>query len=292
MAEQQREPVTVLGLGPMGSALAGAFLDHAHPTTVWNRTATKVLPLAERGATAAASVEEAVTASDLVVVTVLDADAVHAIVEPVAEALRGRALVNLTADTPERARQTASWAQAHGIDYLDGSIMTPAALIGRPEAVLLYSGPEAVYAAHRETLSSLGGTATYLGAEVGRAAAYDVALLDVFWTAMTGVVHAFALAKAEHVPVGELAPFAQGILELAAELATEMAGEVTRGHHPADGSALASNVASMVHVIEVAEARGIDSSVLRAARDAGNRAIDAGYGADGFSRLTEVLATS
>lgn len=30
--------VTVLGLGPMGRALAGAFLDAGLRTTVWNRT--------------------------------------------------------------------------------------------------------------------------------------------------------------------------------------------------------------------------------------------------------------
>lgn len=31
-------PVTVLGLGPMGRALASAFLAAGHPVTVWNRT--------------------------------------------------------------------------------------------------------------------------------------------------------------------------------------------------------------------------------------------------------------
>lgn len=33
--------VTVLGLGLMGRALAGAFLRDGHPTTVWNRTEEK-----------------------------------------------------------------------------------------------------------------------------------------------------------------------------------------------------------------------------------------------------------
>ncbi|MER6985206.1 NAD(P)-binding domain-containing protein, partial [Streptomyces carpinensis] len=31
-------PVSVLGLGPMGTALASAFLAAGHPLTVWNRT--------------------------------------------------------------------------------------------------------------------------------------------------------------------------------------------------------------------------------------------------------------
>lgn len=35
------EAVTVIGLGQLGSALAEAFVNHGHSTTVWNRTADK-----------------------------------------------------------------------------------------------------------------------------------------------------------------------------------------------------------------------------------------------------------
>jgi len=42
--------VTVIGLGSMGSALAGAVLEAGYPTTVWNRTAGKAEPLVRRGA--------------------------------------------------------------------------------------------------------------------------------------------------------------------------------------------------------------------------------------------------
>ncbi|MFD0853266.1 NAD(P)-binding domain-containing protein, partial [Actinomadura adrarensis] len=37
MSAQDRAPVTVVGLGPMGAAMAAAFLANGHPTTVWNR---------------------------------------------------------------------------------------------------------------------------------------------------------------------------------------------------------------------------------------------------------------
>ncbi|MFD0476016.1 NAD(P)-binding domain-containing protein [Nonomuraea thailandensis] len=42
-------PVTVIGLGSMGTALAGAFTRAGHPTTVWNRTAAKAAPLVAVG---------------------------------------------------------------------------------------------------------------------------------------------------------------------------------------------------------------------------------------------------
>ena len=54
--------VTVLGLGPMGRSLAGAFLDTGLRTTVWNRTPGRDRELVARGAVSARSAEEAVAA--------------------------------------------------------------------------------------------------------------------------------------------------------------------------------------------------------------------------------------
>ncbi|MEV5375210.1 dehydrogenase [Streptosporangium nondiastaticum] len=284
-----RTPVTVIGLGPMGQALAGAFLKAGHPTTVWNRSAGKATGLVEQGAVLAPTAAEAVAASPLVVACVIDYDAVHAILGPAADALRGRTLVNLTADTPAKARETAAWAAGHGIGYLDGAIMTPAYSIGGPSAVVLYSGPEALYADHRPALAALGGSGVHLGTDPGRAAAHDVALLDIFWTAMSGVAHAFALAKAEDIAAKDLAPFARGIGDLLAGTMSDYAEQVDAGAYPGHVSSIASAAAGMDHVIEAAEHHGIDAALLRAARATARRAVEEGHGADGYSRLTEVL---
>ena len=50
----ERKQVCVIGLGNMGSALAGALLANGHGVTVWNRTSSKCGPLVEAGATAPA----------------------------------------------------------------------------------------------------------------------------------------------------------------------------------------------------------------------------------------------
>lgn len=281
--------VTVLGLGPMGQALAGAFLDAGFRTTVWNRTASKADALVARGAVHAATAAEAVAASPLTVVCVIDYAAVETIITPVADALRGRTLVNLTADTPERARAMAAWAADHGIGYLDGSIMVPTEVIGTASAVVLYSGPQELFAEHRPVLEALGGTPRHLGADPGRAAAHDVALLDLFWTSMAGVVHAFALASAENIAAKDLASLAKGISALLPPIIEEFAENIDAGNHPGDDSTILSAAAGMDHIIEAARARGLDASVLSAARAIAQRAIDAGHGADGYSRLAETL---
>ncbi|AZM54032.1 dehydrogenase [Streptomyces sp. WAC 01529] len=283
--------VTVLGLGPMGRALATAFLAAGVRTTVWNRTPGRDAELIERGALGARTLEEAVTASPLTVVCVVNYDASDALLRPAAvtTALKGRTLVNLSADTPDRARDTGRWAAEHGIPYLDGAIMTPTDVIGTPDGVFLHSGPAELYERHRPVLDALGGTHTHLGEEIGRAAAYDIALLDIFWTAMTGYMHALALARAEGVSARELAPFAKGIGAILPPIFEEAAGEVDDGTFSGEGNPITSAASTMAHVIHASEAHGIEAGVMRAAEGLARRVIARGHGGDGATRMVELL---
>ncbi|MEU8801200.1 NAD(P)-binding domain-containing protein [Spirillospora sp. NPDC048819] len=287
----EQSAVTVVGLGPMGRALARACLDAGLRTTVWNRTPGRDDELVERGAIRARSAEEAVSASDLTVVCVVNYDAADAVLrrDAVIEALKGRTVVNLTADTPERARDTASWAAEHGIRYLDGAIMTPVVTIGTPDAVFIHSGPQDLFRKHLPVLEKLGGTHTHLGEDIGRAAAHDIALLDIFWTAMTGYAHALAVAKAEGITARELAPFAKGIGEILPPIFEEFADEADSGNFSGEDNPITSAASSMAHIIHTSEAHGIDAGVMRAAEGLARRVIGMGHGEDGLIRVTELL---
>lgn len=98
------QSVTVIGLGPMGQAMADAFLDNGHEVTLWNRTASRADALVARGAVLAKSVEDAVQANELVVLSLTDYDAMYAVLEPAADVLKGHVFVNLSSDTPEKTR--------------------------------------------------------------------------------------------------------------------------------------------------------------------------------------------
>lgn len=270
------EAVTVLGLGPMGYALAAAFAKAGHPTTTWNRTAAKPTP---PGTTRAASVADAVAASPLTVVCVIDDDATRAVLAAGEHALAGRHLVNLTSVTPDAARALAGWAADRDLTYTDGAILTPTDTIGTDAATILHSGQQVA-------LPALGGTQRYLGEDPGRASAYDVALLDLFWTSVYGTIHAFAMARAENIPATELAPLAKGIATLLPSVIDDHSARLEKGRHDGDYASIDAVAAGMHHVIEAAAARGIDASVLHAAHALTARAIAAGHGADGVSRLT------
>ncbi len=109
--------------------------------------------------------------------------------------------------------------------------------IGTASGVVIFSGPKEVSAEHQATLRR-PRRHPHLGAEIGRAAAFDVALLDFFWTSMTGLVHAFALASREGVGPEELAPFLAGIGAIMPPIAEEFARHHTTGEHPGDESTI------------------------------------------------------
>ncbi|WP_055700343.1 MULTISPECIES: NAD(P)-dependent oxidoreductase [Streptomyces] len=284
-------PVTVIGLGLMGAALASALLDRGHPTTVWNRSPQKAEPLAARGARVAATPEEAVAASGLVLACVLDYDALRAVLEPVAEAggLTGKSLVNLTSGAPEQAEEMARWAASHGAEYLDGGIMTTPPGVGSPEMMFLYSGSEAVFEAHRSTLAALGDP-LHLGTEPGLASLYDSALLGLMWATFTGWLHGTALVTSQGTSAEDYTRVALRWLNGAVNVfLSTYAPQVDAGKYPGDDATVDVQIAAIEHLIHAAEARGIDNSLPELLKSTMERTAAAGHGQDSYGSVIEVL---
>ncbi|MBT2382046.1 NAD(P)-dependent oxidoreductase [Streptomyces sp. ISL-11] len=280
--------VTVLGLGRMGSALAGAFLAAGLPTTVWNRSAARADALVERGAVRAASPREAVEASELIVVCVTTYDDVHAVLEPVAGLLAGRTLVNLTSGSPEAARETAAWAAGHGAGYLDGAIMTTPPGIGNPAYMLLYSGSPAAFAAHRAVLAELGDPVD-LGADPGLASLYDTALLGLMWSALSGWLHGTALTGADKVDATAFTPVAVRWLTAVGGFMSTYAPQIDEGHYPGDDATLDIHLATMDHLLHASEERGLDVGLPALLKRVTERAVADGHGGDSYARLIEAV---
>ncbi|MFF5212860.1 NAD(P)-dependent oxidoreductase [Streptosporangium sp. NPDC000396] len=283
-----RTAVTVIGLGSMGSALAATLLERGHPTTVWNRSAGRAQALVDRGARLAGTPEEAIAASPLVIACVLDYEALHAVLDPVAGSLAGKTLVNLISGSPEQAHEAASWAGSHGADYLDGAIMTTPPGVGSPEMMFFYSGPQAVFDAHRPTLAALGDP-LYLGADPGLASLYDAALLGLMWATMTGWLHGTALVGADKTQATDFTPVAIRWLTAVAGFLTTYAPQVDAGRYPGDDATVDVQIAAIDHLIHAAEARGIDNALPELLKSTMERAKAAGHGSDSYASVIEVL---
>lgn len=276
--------VTILGLGPMGQALASALVDAKYRTTVWNRTAAKTEPLRARGARAAADPAAAIAAADITLVNVVDHAAVDAILTAAGHAVAGTIVVGLSSDTPERARRTADLVADLGGRYLDGAIMTPTTTIGTPDASILLAGPREHYDAGVEVFTALG-TPTWLGAGYDRAAAYDMALLDLFWTSVGGFLHAIGIAKAHGIGAAEMLPHANGIVDILTPIFTEVVERVETGDHGRSGAPVSSVAASLDHLIATSRDAGVDAGALEAFARLVEKAVADGHGEQEISVL-------
>ncbi|MFM9372756.1 NAD(P)-dependent oxidoreductase [Streptomyces sp. Da 82-17] len=283
-----RRAVTVIGLGSMGSALASALLDRGHPVTVWNRTPEKAQALVGRGARLAATPEQAVTASELTLTCVFDDDALRKVLTPIAGALAGRVVVNVTSGSAEQARDLDAWLRSHGAEHLDGGIMTTPPGVGDPSMMFLYSGSRPAFEAHRDTLQVLGD-ARYLGTDPGLASLYDVALLGLMWSTLTGWLHGSALVGADGVAAADFTPVAVRWLTAVAGFMTTYAGQVDAGRYPGDDATVDVQIATVQHLVHAAEARGVDTALPRLLESAMRRAAAAGHGSDSYASVVEVL---
>lgn len=288
---EQPAPVSVLGLGMMGSALARAFLAQGHPTAVWNRSPEKADALAALGARVATSPEAAIAGDSAVFVCLSDYDAIRGLLDPLEPAgLSGRTLINLTSGTPEEARELAAWAGDHSVDYLDGAIMAIPQMVGEPETLLFYSGSSSVFESHEPTLKALGGNSVYLGPDPGVALLYDLGLLAMLWTSTAGYLHALALVGTAGVPPQDFLPFAQAWAEqlLVPDL-SDTAQEVAGGDYTTDVSSIDVNKAAMDHLVRTSAAAGLSNQVMAPIKALFDRQVAEGHGALSLASTIELI---
>ncbi|MEV0542089.1 MULTISPECIES: NAD(P)-dependent oxidoreductase [Nocardia] len=222
--------VSLIGLGAMGTALAKALLAGGHEVTVWNRTPARAEALVADGAKVAASSAEAMAAADLVILCVLDDAAVREHLEPAVDRLRGRTVVNLTTTTPEQARSLGAWAEAHGIELVDGGIMAVPAMIGGPGAFVLYSGATAAVERYRSVLE-LFGRAEFVGDDLGAAAMYDVSILGGMYAMFAAFGQGGAMVRTTGGSAARLAELMTPFLHA---MATMLAAQAPGIDTPAD----------------------------------------------------------
>ncbi|MEU6102715.1 NAD(P)-dependent oxidoreductase [Streptomyces flaveolus] len=287
---RQNSAVTVIGLGPMGQAMTRTLLAAGHRVTVWNRTAGRADGVVAEGATLAPAPGAAVEASDLVILSLTDYQAMYDILGTATASLAGRTLVNLSSDTPDRTREAAVWAAGHGAAFLTGGVMVPAPMVGTQAAYVFYSGPDEVMASHRETLALLGAP-KYLGEDPGLAQMMYQAQLAVFLTTLSGLMHATAMLGAAGMKAGEALPellsFTDSIGAILRAGEERPGAALDAGEHPGDLSTVTMMGATSDHIVETSTSLGLDLALPLAVQAHYQRAIKDGHGSDNWTRIID-----
>lgn len=117
--------ISFLGLGLMGSPMAGRLLAAGHAVTVWNRNADKAIPLAGQGATIAITAADAVREVDIIFTMLTNGSAVADVLftQGVAEAApKGALVIDMSSILPAEAIDHAARLREKGLRFLDAPV--------------------------------------------------------------------------------------------------------------------------------------------------------------------------
>ena len=285
----ESQHVSVIGLGNMGSALAEALIANGHRVTVWNRTAAKCEALAEAGASVAPSVAEAAAEAQAIVVCVTDHNASVSLLrtDEVANATRGKTLVQLSSVTAEESRELGRWAEDNGVAYLDGAILaTPSHIRANAGEPIVYSGPRVLFDANAKVLTAMGGKPIFLGEAIGGAATFGETVYANYYGSMLAFIHGAAICHAAGFPIETYIDQAY-VSESTRRHLGEMIAK--RSYDDISVCSIEVDVAAYEQVTKLSAELGIDAAFPRTVASYLDRAITEGHGQQELAAIFELM---
>lgn len=160
--------VSVVGVGIMGSAIAGRLLEVGHPVTVFDIDAGKVAAMAEKGAGTARSPAEAAGAGEFVITSLNSPAVVRAAVLErggVAEAGGSdKMLIDMSSIDPESTKAMAAELLARtGMAWVDAPLSGGAPKAREGKLTVMAGGDEADVVRARRVMDSLCANYTHMG---------------------------------------------------------------------------------------------------------------------------------
>jgi 3-hydroxyisobutyrate dehydrogenase-like beta-hydroxyacid dehydrogenase len=276
-----------LGLGMMGSAIASRLLDAGNDVTVWNRTAEKAQPLADRGASLAASPAEAALGADVVITMLADPAALEQVMfgdRGLAAALHpGQTLIDMSTVGPDAVAGVLT-RLPESLGFADAPVRgsVPEATEGR---LLIFVGAtDEVFARVAELLEPLGSI-RHVGPP-GSGAAMKLVVNSTLGAAIAGVGEALSLGEALGLARGELLDVLEETPLGAAVKAKR--SNIESGSYPANFK-LALARKDLRLVTDAAERRGRDLKVAAAARAWFDRAAETGAAEEDYSAVVATI---
>jgi len=285
--------VTVIGLGPMGIALAELTLKAGKSVTLWNRSPAKAAALLGQGATLAEAPAAAIAASPITLVCVYDYDAVDEILaaEGTSVSLADRLVVNLGTGSPEDARCIQAFVTSHGGRYLDAAIQAAPSQMGQADTPVLISGPSDDFAKAEPVLKILAGSLFHLGDEIGAAASMDLSTLSYVYGAFAGFLHGARIAEASGVSVATYGTLVNAISPSFGAFFEHEGGVIASGDFRITESPLRISVPAVRRILSSSESLGLNTQLPALVDGWLQRAQAVGLANEELAALIKVLRT-
>ena len=187
-----------IGLGLMGSGMSMNLVKAGFPVTVWNRTASKMKPLLDAGASGAGSPKEVAESSDVVISIVTDSKDVEDVILGPDGAIHGvkpgTIVIDMSTISPSVTRRLAEELGEKGVKMLDAPVSGGA--IGARDGTLsiMVGGEDETFNECLPIFEAMGRTVTHVG---GNGMGQTVKLVNqiLVGTTMLGVAEALMFAK-------------------------------------------------------------------------------------------------
>lgn len=224
----------VIGLGPMGGAIARVLIAHGHDVFAWNRTAevTRRLPGANPTESAAALVREV----DAIVVSLPSYRVTRELLETedCEAALDGKLVVQLSTGGPQQARRQQAWAETHGASFLAGSVLGYPRLLGTEAMTVLYGGSRASFDDWASILAGLAPGQLFVGGDPGAPASLSGPLWHFYYGAFGAFLEAAASADASGIDLRGFTRAASGMTRALLDGMQDSADRIVANHFPGD----------------------------------------------------------
>ena len=213
-SEAEAPRVALLGTGIMGSAMARNLVAAGLRTTVWNRSASATVPLAEVGARVAASAEGSIRGASIVITMLPTADVVDSVIFAggAAKAFASGAVwvqmgtigVEATLDAAERLRRLRP-----DVMFVDAPVSGSKAPALHGQLLILASGPVEAEPIVRPALSAIGRRTVWLG-EAGQGTRMKLVVNAYMAILIEGVAEALELAARLGIDTAKLSEVIEG----------------------------------------------------------------------------------
>ena len=160
--------IGVVGVGVMGSAIAGRFLRTGHVVTLRDRDADKTAPLAAMGAAVADNAKALMDASDVVILSLNTAEIVEAVVFG-ADGLAAHArpdllLIDMGSTDPKATAAMGARLRAEtGLGWVDAPLSGGASAATEGRLTLMMGGEGAEVDRAKQVLSAVAANMTHMG---------------------------------------------------------------------------------------------------------------------------------
>lgn len=167
MESSKHDPIGLVGLGLMGTAVAPRLLAHRYPLVVWNRTREKATEWTEQGA---AWSENPFEQCQRVILCLYSSEVVDEVLSKWLPSIRsGHIVIDTTTGEPSQSRHWQQRLAARGAAYLDAPFSGSSRQTLEGQATVIVSGDRQTFEACNDLWPVLGKRVFYVG-ECGNAA--------------------------------------------------------------------------------------------------------------------------